>query len=247
MSPVSFQSRAVGVPSKGEDPVTAVRSADGGSRNAIPRHVIPERGQIPENGTPHGSVMDREKVRHVLDEHVAGSKLANDPLELGPQRSLRMSETSPLPGARSPLTREAAGDTIDGSEIVGADGTDVIVNRDPWEPALEDSAAVLVTLDEPSMPMPGLGEPEIKEPGPGEQRPDIHDRQTSVKRQSIPASTATRPASVINAADWPVSRPQSSSSWTSSGSPSTITPRPAASKAVYGPIIASPPPDPSPH
>jgi hypothetical protein len=53
MSPVSFQSRAVGVPSKGEDPVTAVRSADGGSRNAIPRHVIPERGQIPENGSPH--------------------------------------------------------------------------------------------------------------------------------------------------------------------------------------------------
>src|SRR3954454_6595726 len=152
-----------------------------------------------------------------------------------------MSETSPLPGARRPLAREAAGDAVDGSEVVGADGADVIVNRDPGEPPLEDASPVLVTLDEPSVTVPGLDEPEIQEPGAGEQRPDIHDRQTSVNRQSIPASTATRPASVINAADWPVSRPQSRSSCTSSGSPSTITPRPAASRAVYGPIMPRPP------
>src|SRR4051794_9641691 len=104
-----------------------------------------------------------------------------------------MSETSPLPGARDASAGKPAGDAVDEAEVVGADGADVIVNRDPWEPAPEDGPRVLVPLDEPSVSVPGLGEPETQEPGPEKHRPDIHARQTSVNRQSIPASTATRP------------------------------------------------------
>jgi hypothetical protein len=76
--------RAIGVGSKGEDPVTAVRSADGGSRNAIPRHVIPERGQIPENRSPHIAPMNSEDRGYVLDHDPSGLYLANNSLELGP-------------------------------------------------------------------------------------------------------------------------------------------------------------------
>jgi hypothetical protein len=48
-------SPSVGVGSNGEDPVTAVRGADGSCRYAIPDDVVPERGQVPENLSPHGS------------------------------------------------------------------------------------------------------------------------------------------------------------------------------------------------
>jgi hypothetical protein len=101
--PAFSPSDTLGVGSNGDDPVTAVRGAEGGSGNTVPRHVKPERGQVPENGSPDGSVMESEDVRHVLDDDVAGSKLANDSSELGPESSLRMSEASPLPRRRGPL------------------------------------------------------------------------------------------------------------------------------------------------
>jgi hypothetical protein len=164
--PFSRPSAATGVGSNGENPVTAVRGADGGSRYAVPRHVIPERGQVADHGSPDRSPMNSEDRGHVLHQHESGPKLANDSLELGPQRSLRVSETSPLPGGRCSLTREAAGDAVDGLEVVRADGPDVIVNRAPWESPREQPAAELVTLDKPGMLEPGLMEPDIEKPGP---------------------------------------------------------------------------------
>ena len=151
------------MPSNGEDPVAAVRGADGGSGNAVPRHVIPERGQVPENGSPDGSVMESEDVRHVLDEHVSRHQLANDASELGPQSSLRVSEASPLPGGRCALAREAAGDAIDAGEVASADRADVVVNRAPWESSGEQSAPKLVGLDEPGVVMSGLVESGVEE------------------------------------------------------------------------------------
>jgi hypothetical protein len=91
-------SPAVGVGSNGEDPVTAVRGADGSCRYAIPDDVVPERGQVPENLSPHGSVVESKDVRHVLHKHVTGSKLANGSAHLAPQNGLGMIEPVALPG-----------------------------------------------------------------------------------------------------------------------------------------------------
>jgi hypothetical protein len=102
--------------------------------------------------------MESEDVRHVLDDDVAGSKLANDSSELGPQRSLRVSEASPLPRRRGSLAWEAAGDAVDGLEVVGADVSDVVVNRAPWPSSGEQGAAVGLTLDEPCVLVAGLVE-----------------------------------------------------------------------------------------
>ena len=151
--------------SNGEDPVAAVRGADGGSGNAVPRHVIPERGQVPENGSPDGSVMESEDVRHVLDEHVSRHQLANDASELGPESSLRVSEASPLAGGRCTLAREAARDAVDRGEVAGADRSDVIVNRAPWESPGEQSAAPFVTLNEPGVVASGLVESGVEQAG----------------------------------------------------------------------------------
>lgn len=109
--------------------------------------------------------MESENVRHVLDRDVPGSKLANDPLELGPESSLRVSETSPLPRGRCPLAGEAAGDAVDGLEVVRADGSDVIVNRDSWPSPLEQGPTVGLALDEPGVLDPGLGESGVEQPG----------------------------------------------------------------------------------
>jgi hypothetical protein len=84
--------RAIGVGSNGKDPVTAVRGTDGCCWYAIPRRVVPERGQRPENLSPDGSVVESKDVRHVLHEDVSGSKLANGSGHLSPQNGLGMVE-----------------------------------------------------------------------------------------------------------------------------------------------------------
>jgi hypothetical protein len=96
--------------------------------------------------------MERADRRHVLDGDVARSKLANDASELGPESSLRVSEASPLPGAACALAGESADDPVNRGEGRGAGGADVIVNRDAWPSSVEQSAAELVTLNEPGVP-----------------------------------------------------------------------------------------------
>lgn len=59
--------------SNGEDPITSVRGADGRSGQTVPDDIEPERGQVPENLVPEGSISDGEKVRNILDEDVSGS------------------------------------------------------------------------------------------------------------------------------------------------------------------------------
>ena len=46
-----------------EDPPAEMRRTDGGSRNALPFRVIPERGQVPEN-VPHSSNKETWDVLH---------------------------------------------------------------------------------------------------------------------------------------------------------------------------------------
>jgi hypothetical protein len=87
-----------------------VRGTEGRCGYAIPDRVVPERGQVPENLSPDGSVSDSKEVRHVLHEHVAGSKLANGSGHLAPQNGLGVIEAVAEPGGRGALAGEAAGD-----------------------------------------------------------------------------------------------------------------------------------------
>lgn len=57
-----------------EDPVTAVRGTDGGSRYAIPLRVVPARGQVPENSP---EVPASKESWNVLHEDESGSYSAN--------------------------------------------------------------------------------------------------------------------------------------------------------------------------
>ena len=160
--------------SNGEDPVTEVRGANGCSRNAVPRHIKPERGQVPENGSPDDPPVKREDVGHVLDHDVPGLQLANDSLELGPQRSLRVSEPRPLTGGADALAGEAADDALDPGEVVGADGSHVIVNRDPREASPKEISSLGLSLDEPCVLVAGLVESGVEKSSAREERADNH-------------------------------------------------------------------------
>jgi len=133
--------------------------------------------------------MESKNVRHVLDRDVLGSKLANDSLELGPQRSLRVSQASPLPGCGCALAREATDDRFDRFEVVGADGSDIIENRDSWPPSGEVLASPLVALDEPGMLNSGLFKADVEEPGSREKRSTDHVLR--LHTSSCAASSAT--------------------------------------------------------
>lgn len=137
--------------SNGEHPVTEVRGADGRRRNTVPLDVIPERGQVPENLSPDGSIVESKDVRHVLHEHVAGSKLANGSGHLSPQNGLRMVEPVLLAGGADALAGEASGDELDSLGRSSANCPDVIEDGHPGPTLLEDAAPPRVDLAEPGV------------------------------------------------------------------------------------------------
>jgi hypothetical protein len=57
------------------DPISSVRGANGGSWDAIPRRIVPERGQASENV----SHPETKQAWDVLHDDETGSKLANEP------------------------------------------------------------------------------------------------------------------------------------------------------------------------
>jgi hypothetical protein len=75
---------AVGVgysPRDHEEPVTAVRGADGGCGNAIPRRIVPARGKVTEHDVESPAAEDGD----VLDDDRRRSKLSDEARELGPE------------------------------------------------------------------------------------------------------------------------------------------------------------------
>jgi hypothetical protein len=171
-----------------------VRGANGGSGNAIPPHVIPERGQRPEDLAPDLSVVEREDVGDVLHEDVAGSKLAHGSGHLSPEDCLRVAEALLLAGRRGALAREATGDDVDGFCSSSANCSDVVEQAGVGEPSGEDGAAEWVDLAEPPVPEAGGVEAVGEEPDAVEEPADrrgIHSSpprglRTSPTTQSSP-------------------------------------------------------------
>lgn len=162
-----------------------MRGADGGSRDAIPFRVIPARGQVAEN-VAHSS---NKEPWHVLHEYVAGSYLANDPGELGPEPTGVVLSAS-FPGEADGLAGEPAADEVDGLEAlvaattcghaqhsvrsVGVDSADVFVSTNSGPMFGEDSLAVRVDLDLPDDFEPGAFEAKVESADPTEERSDSH-------------------------------------------------------------------------
>lgn len=125
-----------------EDPVTSVRGANGCRRNAVPLRVIPARGQVSEN-----SLKPPNKERcHVLNKHVPGSNLPNDPGVLSPQSRLFPVNSSAESCCADVLAREPSAEHVTGREVVGADGSHVVEAGDVGPMLREDLGRIRVTL-----------------------------------------------------------------------------------------------------
>jgi hypothetical protein len=105
--------------------------------------------------------MDREDIRHIFDRDERGTKLANNASEVGPQRSLRMSEAIATAGGTVALAGPAASDAVDGAEVVDSGGSDVISNSGIRPSPGEMAAPPFVGLDEPGVIVSCLREPGI--------------------------------------------------------------------------------------
>lgn len=137
---------ASGVDSNGEHPVTEVRGADGSSGNTVPSDVTePERGQVPENGSPERAFRLSWVCRHasnvgdVLDEYVARSNLANDSPHLAPQSGFDVFEAGALACRAGALAGEAAGDEV---------------NAGCWNPAFASTCKLVIVLRGPPFMRP---------------------------------------------------------------------------------------------
>jgi hypothetical protein len=145
--------------SDGEDPIAEVRGTEGCRGKAIPLDTEPERGQLPDHLSPDGSVMESKDVRHVLHEHVAGSKLANGSSHLSPQNGLGVVEPVSLASRRSALAGEPSGDDVDTSNSVSSDESHVGDDRHAGPTSLEDFASPRIELAQPFVPQPGAVQP----------------------------------------------------------------------------------------
>jgi hypothetical protein len=71
--PTSHGARVGVINSGDEDSIASVRSAEGGSRKAVPLRVVPALGQASENLAKELSSLESKEVCHVLHDDVARS------------------------------------------------------------------------------------------------------------------------------------------------------------------------------
>ena len=133
-------------------PVPLVRGANGRSRYAVPLRVIPARGQVSENASKHGSSVRAKHTWNVLQQHDAGSHLANDPPEVEPKIAL-VGPSGALAGEAVRLARDAAKDEIhESAPWSPVEGLDVVPDGCGLQPPvthslLNEPLAVWVSLD----------------------------------------------------------------------------------------------------
>lgn len=182
--PSSF---ATGVGNK-PDAVAAVRGAKGRSRKAVPLRVIPARGQVSENTS---KPLVTSESWDVLHDDVSGSKLANDPSELGPKTRALTVDASLVASDAEVLAGEASADEVDGGEVVCSDRSHVFESLGVGEVLGEYGSAVGVELDLPEGAHSGSLEAEVEAADPCEERADREGHVTAI---GAIASVAIRPA-----------------------------------------------------
>jgi hypothetical protein len=84
-----------------------VVGTEGGSGKTVPLRIEPERGQVGEHGAEEAAALRREDAGDVFHEQEAGSQLASEPDDLGPQVPL-VGAAAALPAGAVGLTGEPA-------------------------------------------------------------------------------------------------------------------------------------------
>ena len=158
-----------------EHALPAVRRAQVGCAEQVPREIVPERGQVTRNLSEGVAPVSGKEPRDVLHEDEAGSKLSNDPSILAPEARALTREARLLPGEGEVLAREAADDPVDAGEVVapwdGAAGADVPMSNSVGPVPAEDGGAERVNLDLPdNAASSGVLDAQVQPTDPREQR-----------------------------------------------------------------------------
>src|SRR4029077_15238386 len=161
MPGVSFQSRAAGVGNDPE-PLSFVRSANGGCRNNEPRSIKP--GPIKAAQDFNHPAIDQGG--DVLDDDPTGLELVDDAELLEPKSRLGSCEACSSANEANVLTREAATNKIDASdrvsELVGPDAFAVTKVLPPVDGAFDKIVLVVFRL---VLPDPPAQRPHVVEHG----------------------------------------------------------------------------------
>jgi hypothetical protein len=193
----SFQSREVGVAHWGggvgqeEHPLSPMRRSHVARSYTRPLRIEPERGQGPEHRSERGSSIDGEQARHVLEEHVTGFALAEDPGEVGPEPSV-VDLSAALARRARWLARKAAAYKVDASEERRVEASHVIaVDQSRLQiaalhPRCQDRGGVGISLDVADSSGSGLCDPdaEVEPANSGEEREDMEVTHRTTSRQS---------------------------------------------------------------
>lgn len=108
-----------------ENSLPSVWRAHVGRSETIPLRIEPERGKVGEY-----SIESANNERcDVFNEHVAGSKNANDACELRPEAGAGAADADPFPGVGDVLAREASADDFRGGGL-RIDVPHVVVDAD---------------------------------------------------------------------------------------------------------------------
>jgi hypothetical protein len=179
-SAIAFVLLASGV-GNNEDALPKVRGTTRCRRNNLPLRVVPHLGQSRDDNVE--SSLDESG--DVLHEDVAGSKVANNSGELGPEPA-RVFLRETLAGEGDGLAGEASADEVD-SLCDCVDVVDVFVQLHVGPVMSEDGATVGVDLALPSHLHPRTLESEVESTDPTEEASDIHAASLVVGRRSSKA------------------------------------------------------------
>ena len=159
--------------SNNPDAIPLVRGADGGRWYAVPFRIVPARGQLPENAVEPSSKQSCD----VLHDDDARSNLANDARVLK-----KKSASLPIKAGSSAcdadvLARKTSADDVDGVEIVGANGVDVVESSGMRPTPFKNAPAEWINLHLPRRhsTMDCSLKPELKPAHTGEKRTDARD------------------------------------------------------------------------
>lgn len=109
-----------------EQPLSAVGRSGIGSAQTAPRDSKPQRGQVTDDAAEDTPASGSKQAWDVLNENVSGSKFPHDSKHLRPQIAFVRSSTA-LASHAERLAGRPTADDINGLEVVGADGSHVVI------------------------------------------------------------------------------------------------------------------------
>jgi hypothetical protein len=162
------------------DPLAEVRCANTGCGYAVPLRVIPERGQVPENG----SDASPEKRGDILHDDVAGAKLANETGVLDPEAAALTREPRAFASNGDILAGEAAANNVNCSDIRALQLSNVTMDGDMRPVLCQHAARVFFNLAERDRGHSRALKPEAESANAAEEVQHAHQASFSLMSRS---------------------------------------------------------------